>query len=131
LRTQRGREGEELSFEYERSRLQPKGLDTEVRWTALDDETAGYDIKSVDDGGLTPAPKLIEAKACRGYPLTFFVTRNEWETSIAVTCQFVYHLWHMPSRTLHEVDPARITRLMPFDQSPDGRWDVARITVIP
>jgi hypothetical protein len=131
LRAERGREGEQLSFEYERNRLQAKGLDTEVRWTALDDETAGYDIKSVDDGGQALAPKLIEAKACRGYPLTFFVTRNEWETSIAVTCKFVYHLWHVPSRTLHEFDPSRIAGLMPLDQSPDGRWDVARLTVNP
>ncbi len=123
-----GRQAERLSFELEVSRCAALPGAPAVEWVALDDNSAGYDILSSlwVDGRL--ARKLVEVKSCRGRPLRFIMTRNEWNTACRQPQAYVVHLWDVINGRLHELSWEDLRGHMPVDQG-DGRWDGATVTV--
>jgi hypothetical protein len=59
-----GRRGEKVTFETEKRRVEAEGRDpAAVRWVSRENETAPYDILSVDDDG---GPRYIEVKSTTG-----------------------------------------------------------------
>lgn len=121
----KGREGERLSFSFERERAKQLGLDREVRWIALDDQTTGYDIWSYN---ADLSARLVEAKACSTYPLRFFVTKNEWQTACGSLAEYVFQIWHLPSETCHELTPDQLEPHIPCDRG-DGQWESVQIVL--
>jgi hypothetical protein len=74
-----GKQGEELVFKYERSRLLGAGRDdlaSKLEWTSVErGDGAGYDIRSFELDG---ADRLIEVKTTNGSATTsFFLSENE------------------------------------------------------
>lgn len=80
-----GRAGEERALAHERASLLAAGrtdLASRIRWVShLDDDGAGYDIRSFDVEG---RDRLIEVKTTNGWERTpFHLTRNELEVAVA------------------------------------------------
>jgi hypothetical protein len=77
-----GLAGEELVIKYEKHQLISKGLielANQVKHVALDNPSAGYDIKSFDEHGVE---KYIEVKTTKKSKGTaFFISRNEVDVS--------------------------------------------------
>lgn len=121
-----GRQAERLSFDLEASRCAEMPGAPAVEWVALDDNTAGYDIRSsrLVDG--RPSPRLVEVKSCRGRPLRMIVSRNEWNTASRQPHAYVFHLWDMGDGVLHELSWDDLAPHMPLDRG-DGRWDSATV----
>jgi uncharacterized membrane protein len=121
-----GRHAERLSFELERARCADILGAPAVEWVALDDNSAGYDILSsrLVDGRATP--KLVEVKSCRGRPLRFIITRNEWDTACRHQEAYVVHFWDVNAERLHELSWGDLQPHMPIDQG-DARWDSATL----
>ena len=74
-----GREGEQLAFQHERSRLKSLGRDDlarKIEWTSEEHgDGAGYDIRSFNQDG---SDRFIEVKTTNGAALTpFFLSENE------------------------------------------------------
>ena len=82
-----GKAGEELVYEYEKSRLQTVGrkdLSDRVRWVARDDgDGYGYDILSFSGKGNEADREIwLEVKTTNGSAATpFYITRNELQVS--------------------------------------------------
>jgi hypothetical protein len=125
-RLQQGREAERLTIEHETKRLSELGISNRPRWTALDDNTAGYDVHSFDKGPAEPIARLIEVKSCSRDPQEIFLTRNEWETAIQMAPNYHFHVWTLPDQRLIELTAEDIEKHVPTDRG-DGRWQITRI----
>jgi hypothetical protein len=123
---ERGRAAERLSFEFERSRLLPLDAQDAVVWVSLDDNSAGYDIRSRDRVANELVPKLIEVKACAGPKLEFYLTRNEWLTAQRSPDVYMLHLWDLRTGALTEVRWIDVLPHIPVDFGA-GMWTQARI----
>lgn len=125
-----GRAGEKLSLEHETARLGSQGIAHLVPvWVALEDNTAGYDIRSwrsATDGSLTPL--LIEVKAFSGSWARFFLTRHEWETALRYPDRYCFHIWDLQARSLHEMSVPEVAAHVPSNQG-RGSWESVEITV--
>ncbi len=128
IRMDRARLAERLSLQYERHRLASLGIDTEPKWTAIEDNTAGYDVLSYDAGQYGPTNRLIEVKSTIASPLRFFVSRNEWEQALKFGVAYHFHIWDLsPSiPRLYEKTVAQILPHIPEDQA-SGKWSTAEI----
>ena len=90
-----GLAGEELVIKYEKQQLISKGLPelvNQVEHVALDNPSAGYDIKSFDEHGVQ---KYIEVKTTESSKRTaFFISRNEVDVSRQLGDQFwIYRVY--------------------------------------
>lgn len=125
-----GRAGEKLSLEHESARLASEGVGhLEPVWVAVEDNTAGYDIRSwslAADG--SPIPRLIEVKAFSGSSAHFFVSRHEWETALRFPDRYCFHIWNLETRSLREIGVAEMEGHIPSDQG-RGSWESVEITV--
>jgi len=127
---ERARKAEQLSLEHEAMRLQSMGIVRPPRWTAIEDNQAGYDIHSYDPGAVEPTARLIEVKSTIASPLRFMLTRHEWEQALKFGAAYHFHVWDMaviPPR-LFERTAAVITPHVPSDND-KGRWRIAEIPV--
>jgi hypothetical protein len=97
------------------------------RWISIDDNTAGYDVHSFDQGPVEPVAKLIEVKSCSRRPQEIFLTRNEWETAMQMAPHYRFHIWILPEERLIELTPEDMERHVPQDRG-DGVWQITRIT---
>ena len=86
------------------------------RWIALDDNSAGYDVHSFDEGPVEPIAKLIEVKSCARRPSEIFLTRNEWETALEREPNYRFHIWILPERELIELTPSDVADHVPQDR---------------
>jgi hypothetical protein len=127
-RLKQGREGERLTFEYEIKRLSAAGIPKRPRWIALDDNTAGYDIHSFDQGPAEPISTLIEVKSCSRVPQEIFLTRNEWETALEMAPNYRFHIWTLPEERLMELTPKELEKHVPMDRG-GGKWEITRIVL--
>lgn len=125
-RSEIGREGERRSFELERSRLASYPHAPPVEWIALDDNTAGFDIRSyhVDQGKFSP--KLIEVKTCSSRYLEVWLSRNEWEVARRATHAYWLHIWYLAAMELTEISFQELSEHIPSD-SGRGRWMTVRV----
>lgn len=124
----RGRVAERLTVDHETKRLKDIGLTLVPRWVAVDDNTAGYDVLSYEQGEVAPVARLIEVKSSIASPLRFFVSRNEWRKAVEVGEAYLFHIWDMnaePPR-LHLRTVAQVTPHIPADQE-KGEWATAVI----
>jgi uncharacterized protein DUF3883 len=123
-----GREGEQLTIDYETARLESLGIDRRPQWIALEDNTAGYDVHSYDKGPVGPVAKLIEVKATRSDPPEIFVTRNEWETALDREPNYFFYIWLIPSRRLVILKPQALLEHIPQNHG-SGVWEISRIVL--
>jgi hypothetical protein len=123
-----GREAERLSFAYERDRLKALGVAREPRWIAIEDNTAGFDILSYDQGPVEPVSRLIEVKSSTQNPPRITLTRNEWEAATRFDQSYIFHIWTLPARTLIERSVADMVQHIPKDEG-SGVWIAVEITV--
>lgn len=116
-----GREAERLTLAFERRRLERLGIPREPKWTAVDDNTAGYDVLSFDVGLVNPVNRLIEVKSCSREMIEIFVSRNEWETALASAPHYHFHVWHLPEQRLIELSVDDVSRHIPINRG-EGAW---------
>lgn len=118
-----GRQGERLSLEYERQRLQKLGLsDMEPEWTAVLDNLAGYDIKSYQkdsDGNATAL--MIEVKAHTAEAMRFILSRREWNTACRYHNSYIFHIWNLSRTSLQIFLPDEVAPHIPSDHG-YGLW---------
>jgi hypothetical protein len=126
-RLEQGRAAEKLTIDHETQRLSALGIAKRPRWISLDDNTAGYDVHSYDEGPVEPIAKLIEVKSSTRQPSEIFLTRNEWETAIERAPHYRFHIWVMPEQKLIELTPADIEPHIPPDRG-SGSWQIVKIT---
>jgi hypothetical protein len=102
-RKQIGNAGEQLSLEFERSRLRAQNyqeLAADVVWIARESDAYGFDVLSYagdDYGPLRPDARIaIEVKAT-GLPVIehfpLFFTAHEWEVLSGLGSRGILHLW--------------------------------------
>lgn len=123
-----GRRAERWSLELEMARLAQYSDAPAVEWVALNDNAAGYDIRSFDRMGDGFANKLIEVKGCSDASLSFILTRHEWATALANKDNYRFHIWHMRTRSLTELSWSDVAKWIPID-SLHGRWTEARLSI--
>ncbi len=130
IKLERARKAEELSLYYERQRLIAEGINVEPIWTAVEDNTAGYDVLSYEKGEFGLINKLIEVKSTIASPLRFYLTRNEWEQAMEVGDAYVFHIWNLQPDppSLHIRKTSDIAPHIPKDNE-KGKWKVAEIPI--
>jgi len=122
-RMEQARRAEALSFKFEQHRLRSLGIDREPRWTAVEDNQAGYDIHSFDRGTSEPVARLIEVKSTIANPPRFFLTKNEWGHAEQFDSVYHFHVWDMRTEIpeLHQFTVSQIRPHIPSNNA-DGRW---------
>jgi hypothetical protein len=123
-----GRTAERLSYELEKAALTLDAGAPDVRWVALNDNTAGYDIKSAVRRDGYYVPKLIEVKASQQEPARIFISRHEWETAKRMGEFYVFHVWHLPMGRVREVTASEMALNIPEDRGA-GRWQTVEVNV--
>jgi hypothetical protein len=122
-----GRRGEMLSMDYERDRLLDAGhVGPEPLWAAIEDETLGYDIISCDVQPEGTKPIYIEVKASEYLPFVFYLTENEWKVAQSLKEAYIFHFWHLPTKTLTIVSINDVSKHIPLNQG-YGVWKKAQI----
>jgi Domain of unknown function (DUF3883) len=95
---------------------------------AIEDNAAGFDILSYDQGPVEPVSRLIEVKSSTQNPPRITLTRNEWEAATRFDQSYIFHIWTMPARTLIERSVADMVPHIPKDEG-SGVWTSVEITV--
>jgi hypothetical protein len=116
-----GREGELLSLEYERNRLAALGITDQPRWTAIEDNGAGYDIQSYDQTPYGLKNRLIEVKSTKRNPPRMILSRGEWDAAVKYGDAYFVHLWRLPAQELTVLSGSEIQKHIP-DDCGGGRW---------
>ena len=123
-----GREGESLSLDHERKRLIEEGLsELHPTWDSRDNETLGYDIGSFFRNGDAVHQLLIEAKAASDDPLIFHLTPREWKVAQSRPNSYLFHVWHLPTKSLTTIRPDELREHVPSNTS-RATWESLRIT---
>lgn len=123
-----GRYAERLTVEYETKRLQQLGIALTPIWVALDDNGAGYDVRSYDIGQGSPVNRLIEVKSTVADEPQMILTRNEWDTAAKAGESYFFYVWRLPSEELTIWSSKAVAAAVPSDR-PGGRWREASITI--
>ena len=121
-----GREAERRSLVYERRRLQELPDAPAPVWKALDNNLVGYDIQSWLEGPNALLPKLVEVKGSTRMPMTFHVSRNEWETAVRNPLTYFFQVWHLDTDQMVELSVCAVRAHMPLDQG-RGQWQEALV----
>jgi hypothetical protein len=120
-RTEQGRAAEMLSLDYERARLKGLGIDLEPKWIAIEDNGAGYDIKSYDPGPFEPVSRLIEVKSTTSIPPRIILTRGEWEAAVVYGAALSFHLWELRQNKLTVLSVEQMRAHVPVNVG-QGEW---------
>jgi len=125
---EQARKAEKYSLDHERKILKALGIITEPVWTAIEDNTAGYDIQSYEKNNYGLINKLIEVKSTVASPLRFYVTRNEWEQAVKFGEAYNFHIWDMKKTkpVLYERSVSDVAPHIPNDNA-KGKWKTAEI----
>lgn len=120
------RAAERLSMDFETRRLTILGIELQPEWTAIEDNHAGYDIRSYDLGEAGPVSRVLEVKSSIASPLRFYVTHNEWQECLKRGAAYHFHIWDMRNEKLYERTAAEIEPHIPANRG-GGRWWVTEI----
>lgn len=127
---EQARQAELLTLEMERKRLQKIGISREPQWLGLDDNFAGYDVLSYEQGPHGLLNRMIEVKSTKASPIEFFVTRNEWDQACKARSVYLFHIWDMrrepPILHIRTVDEVELH--IPTDNE-KGKWANAKIPI--
>lgn len=116
-----GREGEACSMEHERSTLASAGrTDLTPEWSALLDNTLGFDIRSWHVQDPEALEKTIEVKASRTSPVLIHVTRHEWVFAVSAR-RHEFHVWDLSRHALRVISVEELTPNVPTDRG-SGEW---------
>jgi len=120
--TEIGREGERLTIRYEHKRT---GI--EPRWVALESNSDGYDVLSLQTLESGTLRLMIEVKTTKYRNGFFHVSRNEWDVA-GNAMHHAFHLWNLSSVTprLAIIDAAAMVKHVPVD-SGNGGWESVKI----
>lgn len=122
-----GRQGERLSLNREHRLLSGCPHPT-IAWTALDTNTAGYDIHSWRRNQEEWTPKLIEVKTITRAPSPIYLTRHEWDTSRRMAAAYCFQVWDLRSERMAELTSDQMSSHIPPDCGL-GRWSELKITL--
>jgi Domain of unknown function (DUF3883) len=122
-----GRKAERLSLERER-RLLSGSSHPDIFWTALDTNTAGYDIHSWERSHDEWLPKLIEVKAISRLRSPIYLTRHEWETAKRMSSAYRFQIWDLQSERIAELSGEQMSSHVPEDRGL-GKWNELKITL--
>ena len=122
-----GRDAERLCLEREQCLLSGSEVPP-IIWTALDTNTAGYDIHSWQLTANGWIPKLIEVKALSRIPSPIFVTRHEWESAKRMSSAYCFQIWDMNSQRIVELTTEEMSVHVPEDHGL-GQWNQVEITL--
>ena len=126
-----GREGEKLTLGYEEVRLADAGReDLKPEWISINDNTAGYDVRSWRVEFDSVRPLLIEVKASSTRYAVVHLTRNEWSKAMQNKDAWRMHIWHIDSARprLVEWQYSQVADHVPLEQG-RGRWEKLAISV--
>lgn len=127
-KVQIGREGEKLSYDYEKKRLLHLNIQESPKWIALDDSTVGYDIKSYNPSPYGVINKLIEVKSCSTDNIAIYLTRNEWEQALKFQDNYFFHIWHLPTNTLKYELSTKDMESYILQNREKSEWQILKIT---
>lgn len=122
------RAAEQLTIDYELKRLAELGIDKKPIWKGLDDNFAGYDVLSYDNGQYGLVNRMIEVKSTTASPLRFFLTRHEWEQALKSGPAYIFHVWDMAKSppVLYVRTADQVSSNIPTDNE-KGKWSSAEI----
>lgn len=125
---EQGRQAELLTLAHEKERLEGIGINQAPEWPGLDDNFAGYDVLSYDQGEHGVVNRMIEVKSTTASPLRFMLSRNEWSQAEKVGDSYIFHIWDMAKATpiLHVRSVSDVSPHIPSDNG-KGSWTVATI----
>lgn len=126
-----GREGEKLTIEHELARLSEAGRsDLKPEWVSINDNTAGYDVKSWHLQTDRVTPIIIEVKASSTRYAVVHVTRNEWQKALQNRDAWRMHVWQIESdrAVLLEWGYGQLAEHVPLDYG-RGRWEKFALSV--
>lgn len=128
---EQGRFAEMLTLDHERARLSTIGIDKEPEWPGFDDNYAGYDVLSYDQGETGLQNRMIEVKSTTVSPLRFILTRNEWSKAEQTGESYIFHVWDMNKEppVLHVRTVADVAPHIPSDNG-KGRWNNVAVPVV-
>ena len=131
-RLQAGRRAEVKTLERERQLLTGTGY--QPVWTAIEDNTAGYDIRSWRETGNDTGhsdrrwrPQYIEVKSS-SHGEAIYLTRNEWELAAERHRHWEMDVWIGNSGSPLVLGFDEIRPHVPCDQG-QGEWQDAKISV--
>jgi len=116
-----GRTAEQRSLDYERGRLKRMGIELEPKWSAIDDNTIGYDILSYKNSGGFPSNLLIEVKSSSRNPPSAIISRGEWKKAQEAKDNYVFHVWNVKTWNMYEWSVDLMAEHMPTDGK-KGQW---------
>ncbi|WP_164817279.1 protein NO VEIN domain-containing protein [Paenibacillus lautus] len=126
LKLRSGRGAERLTLEHERGKL--IDLMLEPYWISLENNFAGYDVLSYEEGQTGIRPKMIEVKSCKSRPIVFYLSKNEWKTAQKIGDGYVFHIWYLAEKRLLELRVEDVGRSIPINQGL-GDWQTVLINV--
>lgn len=121
-----GRRGERLTFERELAVCVPQGL--RPAWVALDDNTAGFDVRSWrpgERGWADPIPIYIEVKSSE-HSNRVFLTRNEWNFAVRHKNSWQIDFWSLRDVRCDHYRFVDVEPIVPVD-SGSGRWETSSL----
>ena len=127
---ERAREAELLTLKRERERLMRVGISKEPEWLGLDDNYAGYDVLTYEEGGTGLINRLIEVKSTIASPPRFVVSRQEWRTAERAAESYSFHIWDMQKEPpqIYVLSVADVAPHIPKDRG-YGQWSTAEVMV--
>jgi hypothetical protein len=129
-RLESGRAAEELTLDYENSRLADEfGTGFVAKWISPEDNTTGYDIESFakhPSGNV--AKLLIEVKGFRSSDRKFFITRREWWECTTTPFLYRFYIWDLNTRQLAIFRKEDIEPHMPLERGA-GQWTSVELSL--
>ncbi len=118
-----GRRAERLSLEREHKRLESSPGHPPIQWTALDSNSAGYDILSWSKRDGDWHPIYLEVKGFSTSPARLHLSRNEWEMAKRLADDFHFQVWDVRSGRMAQLSTSQMLTHVPTDEG-KGRWEV-------
>lgn len=121
-KTEIGRIGEKLSFDFEHNRTGQTPI-----WQSFESNLSGFDLLSVKNAS-TSEKLQIEVKSSTA-PLVYaklHLSRNEWDTAIN-SLNYIFHLWLIGTQNeLFSISVQKMAEHIPKDSN-KGRWELVEV----
>jgi len=117
------REAERRSLAVEEALLADQGMSSKPEWTAIEDNLAGFDIKSYRWGSPERTqfqPHYIEVKSSVTEQ-AFILSRREWSFATRQSHRWELHFWQLSSNTLRVLSYDEVLQNIPTEQG-TGIW---------